>query len=89
MWAEGSNWEGKVFNIPRTCCAYCSDCNSLALLDLLCLYHATNLHVYRSTGLDITSHFGQAIRGPQTLDLWPLSTSISWKNFLSEKRRQV
>lgn len=55
----------------RTCCASCSDCNSLAMLNLLCLYHAINLYVYRSTGLDISSHFGQAIRGPETLDIWP------------------
>lgn len=49
------------------------------IMQLVCMY-------IDSTGLDIGSHVGQALRSPETLDIWPHS---SWKNFLSENRRQV
>lgn len=52
------------------------------VMQLICMYIG-------STGLDISSHFGQAVRDPQTLDIWPHSSSMSWKNFLSGNRRQV
>lgn len=77
LWAKGLKWAKKLLNIAVICWVY--SFKSGAQPHWICYAYAKKLICMRvgSTSPNISFHFGQPVVGPETLNIWPYSSSIS------------